>query len=117
MFTVKRIYEAPEKADGVRILVDRLWPRGLSKEKAKIVVWMKDIAPSDELRKWFGHRADRWHEFKRRYFVELKTKGDLIEQLERMRRETTVSLLYAARDDDRNQAVALREFMKRRRGK
>ena len=83
--TIKRIYEAPDASDGFRILVDRLWPRGLSKDKAKIDLWLKDVAPSDDLRKWFGHNPERWGEFKERYFQELVTKGLLWIQL--LRRE------------------------------
>lgn len=106
---IKRVYEKSEKGDGIRILVDRLWPRGLSKEKAKIDIWMKDIAPSDSLRKWFGHKEERWEEFKKRYKDELKDKKDLMKKIISLKSGT---LLYAARDAKRNNAAVLLEFLK-----
>lgn len=111
MLKIKRVYEKPEKNDGLRILVDRLWPRGLTKEKAGIDKWMKDIAPSDNLRKWFAHKEERWEEFKRRYNVELKDKKDLIKELGVLTKNKTVTLLYAAKDKERNNAKALLEFL------
>ena len=109
---IKRVYEKPDKDDGVRILVDRLWPRGLSKNKAKIDYWMKEIAPSDALRKWFGHKEERWEELKRRYREELKTKKDLIEEFKNFSRNSNVTLLYAAKDKQRNNAVVLLELFR-----
>jgi len=103
---IKRVYDVPSKEDGERILVDRLWPRGLSKEKAHLDEWMKDIAPSPALRQWFGHRPERWEEFLARYRQELK--GDpLLDDLRRRAAAGTVTLLYGARDEKRNQAVVL----------
>lgn len=108
MIKIKRIYEAPSKDDGFRVLVDRLWPRGVSKEKAKIDLWLKDIAPSDTLRKWFGHKEERWGEFKNRYLKELKDKKELVEQIKVMNKKDTVTLLYAAKDEARNNAIILK---------
>ena len=109
----KRIYDPPEKKDGFRILVDRLWPRGLKKEKAVIHEWLKTIAPSDGLRKWFSHDPEKWEEFKRRYFQELKEKNDLIKWIEEKERNQTITLLYGAKDPRYNNAVALREYLER----
>lgn len=109
---IKRVYEEADKADGKRILVDRLWPRGLSKEKANIDLWLKEIAPSTELRKWFNHDAQKWPEFKQRYLAELKQKPAVVEQLKTAVNEETVTLLYGARDQEHNQAVALCELLK-----
>ncbi len=108
---VKRIYEPPEAADGVRLLVDRIWPRGVSRESACLDDWMKEIAPSSELRRWFGHDASRWQEFKRRYAVELDTRQDLVAEIISLARDRPVTLLYSARDTDHNQAVALAEYL------
>jgi uncharacterized protein YeaO (DUF488 family) len=87
MIRIKRVYEEPAKEDGYRILVDRLWPRGLTKERAKVDLWMKEIAPSDALRKWFGHEAEKWAEFARRYRSELTKKKDLLREVKRLERE------------------------------
>lgn len=114
MFKIKRIYENIEKNDGIRILIDRLWPRGLTKEKAKIDKWMKEVAPSDALRKWFAHRPERWPEFRERYFEELRNKEDLLKELRILSKNKTVTLLYAARDKKRNNAQVLYEFINRR---
>jgi len=113
---LKRIYENPERSDGLRILVDRLWPRGLTREEAAIDEWMKDIAPSNRLRSWFGHRPERWKEFRKRYTKELNLPDhkNSIDNLARISRIATVTLLYGAKDDDRNNAVALAEFLKRK---
>ena len=107
MLKIKRVYEKPESSDRLRILVDRLWPRGLTKEKAKIDKWMKEIAPSDNLRKWFGHQEERWQEFIRHYQEELKNKGDLLSELKSLSKRSTVTLLYAAKDKKRNNAVVI----------
>lgn len=100
----------PEKSDGFRILVDRLWPRGITKEKAKIDLWLKDVAPSDKLRKWFGHDPKKWNEFKKRYFAEL-TNNPAVEQLKKYIIKGNVTLLYSAKDENHNNAVALKEFL------
>lgn len=92
MLKVKRIYEAHEESDGMRVLVDRLWPRGLSKKKTRVDLWLKDITPSHELRKWLGHRLERWSEFQWRYRMELEAKGDMIPQSRNHARDTTVPL-------------------------
>jgi len=108
---VKRVYEKPEKDDGIRILVDRLWPRGLGKSYVKIDLWIRDIAPSDNLRKWFGHDPGKWDEFRRRYWAELEKKKELVNQLLEMARKSNVTLLYSASDTKHNNAVALHEFL------
>ena len=98
----------------MRILVDRLWPRGISKEKAAIDKWMKEVAPSDKLRKWFGHDPKKWQQFKERYLNELESKTDLTEELRNLSKEGTLTLLYSARDELHNQALVLKEFLERR---
>jgi len=108
---VKRAYEPPAPEDGVRILVDRLWPRGLSKEKAAVDHWMRDIAPSAELRKWFGHDPERWPEFRRRYREELRRHGALLDQIGDLAAGGAVTLVYAAHDEEHNDAVVLREAL------
>jgi len=110
---VKRIYDPPGKKDGLRVLVDRLWPRGLKKEKAGVHKWLKDIAPSDSLRKWFSHDPEKWQEFKRQYFKELKEKNDLIKWIEEKERNQTITLLYGAKDPRYNNALALKEYLGR----
>jgi len=112
MFVTKRVYEKPDRDDGIRVLIDRLWPRGLKKEKTMIDYWMKEIAPSNTLRKWFAHREERWSEFKSRYCEELKDKNDLLEQLMDLEKGSKVTLLYAARDEERNNAQALLGVLK-----
>jgi uncharacterized protein YeaO (DUF488 family) len=108
LIRVKRIYEMPQKDDGFRILVDRLWPRGLSKDKAKVDLWLKEIAPSDELRKWFAHDPEKWDEFKNRYKKELQEKSELLRKIIQLEREKeTVTLLFSARDEKYNNALAL----------
>ena len=111
---VKRVYEPPSTRDGRRILVDRLWPRGLSKADAKIDDWPKDIAPSTELRKWFGHDPERWSEFKRRYFAELKSKPDTVRALLDYVRAGTVTFLYSSKERRLNNVVALKEYVESR---
>jgi uncharacterized protein YeaO (DUF488 family) len=108
---VKRVYDAPEKGDGIRILVDRLWPRGLNKANASLDLWLKDIAPSTELRKWFGHEPAKWEEFKKRYLQELKANKDTVNVLKDQLKKGTVTLLYAAKDQEHNQALALKELI------
>ena len=112
---VKRVYEAAAKDDGFRILVDRLWPRGVSKEKAHVDLWLKNIAPSTELREWFNHEADKWPEFKRRYREELRNTPDAVREFhDATRGQETVTLVYGAKDEQHNQAVALQEILSRR---
>ena len=108
-FRIKRVYELPDKHDGRRILVDRLWPRSLTKEKASIDLWLKDIAPSTELRKWFGHNPDRWEEFKERYLAELKGNSGQIQLLKQELDTGIVTLVYGAKDEKHNQAVVIQE--------
>jgi uncharacterized protein YeaO (DUF488 family) len=111
MIRVKRVYEPPERSDGLRILADRLWPRGLSREHAAVDLWLKDLAPSERLRKWFGHDPARWTQFKEKYRRELGNHAARLEQIAAMGRENNVTLLYAARDTDHNDAVALHEYL------
>ena len=111
MINIKRIYDAPVPADGRRVLVDRLWPRGVSKDKARIDEWLKEVAPSDELRKWFGHDPEKWEEFRRRYREELKDHEGLLAQLRSEVRKGAVTLLFAAKDAEHNNAVVLKELL------
>ena len=111
MIKIKRIYEKETKDDGYRVLVDRLWPRGVKKDDAKIDDWMKDIAPSDELRKWFNHEAERWSVFRKKYFKELENKSEMIKNLKSKSKNKTLTHLYSAKDTIHNQAAALREFL------
>ena len=111
---LKRIYAPPEPADGTRILVDRLWPRGIAKEKAGVDLWLKELAPSDALRKRFHAKPDEWDEFRRDYAEELTDAREAVAELQRHLREGPVTLLYAARDEDRNNAVALQAWLDRR---
>jgi uncharacterized protein YeaO (DUF488 family) len=108
---IKRVYETPDQNDGRRILVDRLWPRGLTKEKAKISLWLNDIAPSTELRKWFGHDPKKWRGFRERYQTELKDHADQIELVRSHAKKGPVTLLYGARDQEHNEAVVLKQFL------
>ena len=108
-FRIKRVYELPDRHDGRRILVDRLWPRGLTKEKASIDLWLKDIAPSTELRKWFDHDPGRWEEFKERYLDELKGNSEQIQLLKQELDTGIVTLVYGAKDEEHNQAVVIQE--------
>ena len=111
MIRLMRAYEPPPADDGTRVLVDRLWPRGLSRERAGIDLWLKDIAPSPELRKWFGHDPARWEEFRRLYRAELAGKPDLLRMPGEKGRRGTLTLVYAARDEVRNNAVVLKELL------
>jgi uncharacterized protein YeaO (DUF488 family) len=115
MIKLKRAYEAPAAEDGLRILVERLWPRGQSKKKAALALWLKDVAPSTELRQWYGHDPARWAEFRRRYWVELKGKGDLLALLKHRTEEGPVTFVFAAGDVEHNSAVALKEYLERGR--
>ena len=110
-FFVKRIYQQPDPADGYRLLVDRIWPRGISWQAAMIDEWMKDIGPSTELRQWFNHDASRWTEFRSRYHVELENRSGLVNAIMLQSGTGPVTLLYSARDTAHNQAVALAEYL------
>ena len=105
---MKRAYESAEPEDGARILVDRLWPRGVSKDKAHLDDWMKDIVPSTELRQWFGHDSDRWTEFRKRYRAELQGHGEQLDRIRALARKGVVTLVYSARDEEHNDAVVLK---------
>lgn len=111
MIKIKRIYNPLSKEDGFRILVDRLWPRGLSKEKAKVDLWLKEIAPSDHLRKWYGHDPKKWTEFRKKYFNELKDKDELVNLIARKLKEGTITFLYSSKEEKINNAVALKEYL------
>lgn len=113
MLRVKRIYDQPEHGDGKRVLVDRLWPRGLSKKDAKLDDWAKELAPSDELREWYGHDRSKWGKFRQRYRAELSSHEKSLKMLDladKSERET-MTLLFAAKDEEMNNAVALRQFI------
>lgn len=114
---LKRVYEAPAPEDGMRVLVDRLWPRGLAKEKAHVDLWLKDLAPSTELRKWFNHEPEKWAEFKRRYRLELQQQPDALAHGIEAMGTGPVTLLFASKEARFNDAVALREFILARGGK
>jgi len=107
---IKRIYDKHSLNDGTRILIDRLWPRGIKKEEAKIDEWVKDIAPSDDLRKWFSHDPEKWIEFKKKYSAELKKKNDLCEEIVKKGR-VNITLVYAAKNVEQNNAVVLKEYL------
>jgi len=108
---IKRVYEKPVKEDGQRILVDRLWPRGLTKEKASIDLWLKEIAPSTELRKWFGHDPEKWKEFQRKYHQELKNNKAQVSILKEHLKKGNVTLVYGAKDEEHNEALVLKEWI------
>jgi uncharacterized protein YeaO (DUF488 family) len=110
---LKRVYEKSTGDDGTRVLVDRLWPRGLKKETAEIDHWFKEIAPSTELRKWFGHDPSRWGEFRKRYAAELRNHTEQLDELRKLARTGRVTLVYAARDEQHNDAVVLRDILTR----
>lgn len=108
---IKRVYDQPAASDGMRVLVDRLWPRGLGKDAAKVDLWLKEVAPSAALRKWFNHDPERWSEFKRRYDRELTNNVEAVEQLRKLANSQPLTLLFAAHDTEHNNAVALLEFL------
>ena len=110
----RRVYEDPAPGDGVRVLVDRVWPRGVSRERAAVSLWLKGIAPSAALRKWFGHDRERWDGFRQRYFDELDAIPDVVAELRAAATGDTLTLVYSARDTECNQAVALSEYLRRR---
>jgi uncharacterized protein YeaO (DUF488 family) len=111
---MKRAYENPGPQDGLRVLVDRLWPRGISKDKAEIDLWLKEIGPSHELRKWFGHDPEKWEEFKRRYTCELNTSGgEVLKKLRRLASQNRITLVFGAKDERFNNARALKEYLEK----
>jgi uncharacterized protein YeaO (DUF488 family) len=114
-FRLKRIYEKPSRDDGFRVLVERLWPRGMKKEDARIDLWLKDVAPSPELRRWYAHDVAKWPEFRRRYSAELEANPEPVSLLRERAKKGNVTLLFAARDEEHNSAVVLKEFLERRR--
>jgi uncharacterized protein YeaO (DUF488 family) len=116
MIQIARIYEPAQKSDGWRVLVDQLWPRGIKKENAHVDLWMKDIAPSEALRQWFGHKPKRWTEFQRRYRAELSKKKELVAELKRVKKmHGRLTLLFAARNKEHNQAVVLLRMLKNKK--
>lgn len=115
MIQLKRVYEKPSRADGMRVLVDRLWPRGLTKERAAIDLWLKEIAPSTELRKWFDHDPAKWKQFQVRYRTELKEHKEALELLKQKSEEHTITLVYGARDEEHNEALVLKGILERRK--
>lgn len=114
MIRVKRVYEQPSDQDGFRILVDRLWPRGLRKSEAKFDLWMKEIAPENRLRKWFSHDPEKWEEFRKYYLKELEQKEEYVQELLGKAREKDLTLLYAAKDETFNNATVLKEYLESR---
>ena len=117
MIQLKRVYEKPSRKDGLRILVDRLWPRGLTKERAAVKLWLKDVAPSTELRRWFGHDPAKWKQFQVRYRKELGEKKAALDLLKQTAKEHAVTLVYGARDEERNEAVVLQRLLEGHRTK
>jgi uncharacterized protein YeaO (DUF488 family) len=108
---LKRAYERPPRDDGSRIVVERLWPRGLTKERAAVDLWLKEVAPSPELRQWFGHDPAKWEQLQQRYGKELEEKDDAVQLLKQKGKQGTVTLVYAARDEEHNGALALKRFL------
>jgi uncharacterized protein YeaO (DUF488 family) len=115
MIKLKRVYESPSPEDGLRVLVDRLWPRGLTKERAAVDLWAKDVAPSTELRKWFGHDPAKWTQFQIRYRKELQEKKDALQRLKQSTEERDVTLVYGARDTHHNEALVLKKVLDRQK--
>jgi len=114
---IRRIYEEPAEGDGLRVLVDRLWPRGLSRERAVLDLWVRDLAPSDDLRRWYGHDPDKWDGFRRRYFTELDGQPQAVAELEDALADSpVVTLLFGSREEKLNNATALREYLHQRQG-
>lgn len=110
---IKRVYDGRSRDDGHRVLVDRIWPRGMSRERAAVDEWLKDIGPSNALRKWFGHRDDRWEEFRAAYLEELDDHREALERLANLARKGTVTLVFAAKNEEHNNAVVIRERLRR----
>jgi uncharacterized protein YeaO (DUF488 family) len=115
MIKVKRIYDPPETGDGFRVLVDRLWPRGMSKDRAKVDLWMKEISPSNELRKWYGHAPAKWAEFKRKYREEIEGKKTEFDLLRQKAKGGIITFLFSSKEEKLNNAAALKEFVERKR--
>ena len=114
MIQLKRVYETPMSDEGLRILVERLWPRGVSKERAKLDFWMKEISPSSELRKWYGHDPTKWEQFRERYWSELESNSAAVDKLRKLIQENDrITFVYAAKDEEHNSAVVLKEFVSR----
>jgi uncharacterized protein YeaO (DUF488 family) len=113
MIQTRRVYETPEPSDGTRFLVERLWPRGMKKEALKLDGWLKEVAPSAELRRWFGHDPAKWKEFRRRYFTELDQHPEAWQRIQEAARRGKVTLLYSARDTEHNNAVALKQYLEK----
>ena len=110
---LKRAYDEPEEDDGYRVLVDRIWPRGKSKEELQLDEWLKEIAPSDELRKWFDHDPEKFEEFRKRYREELENKHEIMERLQKLAKNQHITLVYGAKDREHNQAVVLKEYLEK----
>jgi len=117
MFQLKRAYDPASPDDGCRVLVERLWPRGVSKERAALDAWLKGLAPSAGLRKWYGHAPERWEEFRRRYWDELRSNREAVSELREREREGKVTLIYAAHDEEHSGALALKLFLARQKAK
>lgn len=115
MIKLKRVYEEAEKDDGFRVLVERLWPRGMTKDRAHVDLWLKDVSPSPDLRKWYGHEPAKWPSFCRRYWGELRDKRDLVKLLKTKSRQGNVTFVYAASDEEHNSAAALRKFVEHKK--
>jgi uncharacterized protein YeaO (DUF488 family) len=115
MIRLKRVYAKPSRTDGLRILVDRLWPRGLTKQRAAVTLWLKDVAPSTELRKWFGHDPAKWKQFQARYRKELREKKGALKLLRQKGKTCTVTLVYGARDEEHNEALVLKKVVEGRK--
>lgn len=113
MIRLKRVYETPSPLDGTRILVERLWPRGLKRRQAAVELWLKDVAPTAELRQWFAHDSAKWKQFEQRYWKELECRSEAVALLRRICRQVAVTFVYAARDQVHNGAVALKAFLER----
>ena len=113
LIKIKRAYEPIEKSDGFRILVDRLWPRGIKKEDAHFDVWLKEIAPTNELRKWFNHETEKWEEFTKKYRTELKVSPALEELLTLVDKHRIITLVYGAKDEQHNQAIVIKEYLEK----
>jgi uncharacterized protein YeaO (DUF488 family) len=113
LIKIKRAYEPLERSDGFRILVDRLWPRGIKKEDAHFDVWLKEIAPTNELRKWFNHETEKWDEFAKKYMAELKVSPALEELLTLVDKYRIITLLYSAKDEEHNQAMVIKEYLEK----
>ena len=111
MIKIKRVYDKPERNDGFRVLIDRIWPRGVKKEDASINLWLKEVAPSSKLRKWFNHDANKWEEFCSRYFMELDKKKDEIDLLNEKRKNSNLTLVFSARNVEHNNAVTLMKYL------